>query len=448
MNGEKMNVEKMNGEKFNGELIIPPALEGGAVDGGALRTREWAENAGAERVAAKIISEVRARGDAALREYTKEFDHVDVGSFVVPEDEISDAVASVEQPLREAMARAARNIRAYHEKQVRHGFIMSGGDGVTLGQRVLPIDHVAIYVPGGTAAYPSTLLMNAIPAKIAGVRRLALATPPQRDGKCAPQILAAAAEAGVDCIYKVGGAQAIAALAFGTESIPKFDKIVGPGNVYVSAAKRLVYGVVDIDMIAGPSEILVIADDSADARGVAADMLSQAEHDALAACILITTSSAFAQAVRAELASQLPALPRREIAGRSLAANGRIAVVQSLAEAAKLSNAVAPEHLELCVRDPFALMGEITHAGSVFLGHNTPEAVGDYYAGPNNTLPTNGAARFASPLSVDDFVKKSSFAYYTKSALRRDCADIACFARAEGFEAHARSVESRFWQQT
>ena len=422
---------------------IPPTLEGAGVTVGALRTRAWAENADAERAAAKIVSDVRARGDAALREHTIAFDHVAVGAFEVPQSEILEAVASIEPPMREAMARAAANIRAFHEKQASHGFIMSEREGVTLGQRVLPIDRVAIYVPGGTAAYPSTLLMNAIPAKIAGVRHLSLASPPQRDGKCAPQVLAAAAEAGVDSIYKMGGAQAIAALAFGTETIPKVDKIVGPGNVYVSAAKRHVYGVVDIDMIAGPSEILVIADDSADARRVAADMLSQAEHDAMAACILITTSRALAEAVRAQLEKQLPTLPRREIAERSIADNARVAVVPSLAEAARLSNAVAPEHLELCVRDPFALMGAITHAGSVFLGHYTPEAVGDYYAGPNNTLPTNGAARFASPLSVDDFVKKSSFAYYTEAALRRDCADVARFARFEGLEAHALSVESR-----
>ncbi|MDR1060521.1 MAG: histidinol dehydrogenase, partial [Clostridiales bacterium] len=398
-----------------------------------------------------IVADVRARGDAALYEYAERFDGARLSSLAVSRDEIEAGAASVaaQNPaLMGTMRRAAANIRAYHERQQRQGFVAHGArNGVLMGQRVLPLDRAGMYIPGGTAAYPSTLLMNAIPAQIAGVGELVLATPPRRDGSVAPAILAAASVAGVSRIYKAGGAQAIAAMAYGTETVPRVDKITGPGNAYVLAAKRLVYGIVDIEALAGPSEILIIADSSASAAFVAADMLSQAEHDPMAAAILLTTDERLALAARAELARQLADLPRAAIAAQSIADNGRIVVTASLSEAAAISNAIAPEHLELCVGDPFALLPEIRHAGSVFMGHYAPEALGDYFAGPNHVLPTNGAARFSSPLSVDDFVKKSSFLYYSKEALREDLRDVAAFARAEAFEAHARSAERRFGQE-
>jgi len=413
-----------------------------------LRRRVREADAEAERVVSQIIADVRLRGDSAVSEYTSCYDHVALESFAVPQpeiDEVADKFTAENPELISAFNKAIENITAYHKRQIRHGFIVTGErDGVLLGQRVIPLDKAGIYIPGGTAAYPSTVLMNAIPAKLAGVGELCLASPPQRDGKCDAAIVAAARLAGVDRVFKVGGAQAIAAMAYGTESIPRVDKITGPGNIYVSTAKRLLYGVVDIEMIAGPSEILIIADGGADARLIAADMLAQAEHDVMAAAILITTGAALAGVVKAELAAQIVSLPRREIAAQSINENCRIAVVGSLEQAAELSNGVAPEHLELCVEDPFALLGSIRHAGSVFLGKYSPEALGDYLAGPNHTLPTNGAARFSSPLSVDDFVKKSSFTYYTKGALSRDATHIARFARQEQFEAHARSVELRF----
>ena len=412
-----------------------------------LHVRNFVVNAAAEKVASEIIAAVRERGDAAVAEYTKKYDGVEIDTFAVPQSETDEAAQAVnkENPgFAEAFARASENIGAYHKRQIRQGFAVTGErDGVVLGQRVIPLERVGIYIPGGTAAYPSTLLMNVIPAKLAGVSEIYVATPPQKNGKCAPAILAAAKYSGIDKIYKAGGAQAIAAFAYGTESFPRVDKITGPGNVYVAAAKRQLYGIVDIDMIAGPSEILIIADGGADARYIAADMLSQAEHDEMAAALLITVDDALAAAVVGELSEQLASLPRGDIAARSLEANCRIAVVGTLEQAAALSNGVAPEHLELCVRDPFGLLGLIRNAGSVFLGDYTPETLGDYLAGPNHTLPTNGAARFSSPLSVDDFVKKSSFTYYAKDALRRDAKHAACFARQEGFEAHARSVEIR-----
>lgn len=409
-----------------------------------IRARGGEGNAAAEDAAREIIQAVREGGDSALFAYTERFDGAKLSRLAVTEQELDTALAETDPTLIAALECAARNIRAYHQRQVRQGFAVAEQPGVILGQRVLPLDRVGLYIPGGTAAYPSSVLMNAIPAKIAGVPEILLATPPNKEGKAPPQILAAARVAGVDRIYKMGGAQAVAAFAYGTESVPRVDKITGPGNAYVAAAKRQVYGVVDIDMIAGPSEILVIADSGAQARWVAADLLSQAEHDAMAAAILLTTDEALAKAVQVELGEQLAQLPRREIATKSLAQNGRIVLVSTLREAAEISNAIAPEHLELCVEDPFALLGEIRHAGSIFLGQYAPEALGDYCAGPNHTLPTNGAARFASPLSVDDFVKKSSFIYYDKKALRKAAEDIECIARAEGFEAHARSVAARF----
>ena len=423
-------------------------LYGGDATAERLRARSWETNSDAERTVSEIIADVRIKGDAAVREYTRRFDGVEPESFIVPESEIDEASARVhaEKPdLIDTFNRAADNIRAYHTKQVRQGFIATGErDGVLAGQRILPLDRVGLYIPGGTAAYPSTVFMNVIPARIAGVGEVYMASPPQRDGKCDPAILTAARLAGVDGVFKMGGAQAIAAFAFGTESVPRVDKVTGPGNIYVATAKRQLYGIVDIEMIAGPSEILIIADAGADARYVAADMLSQAEHDALAAALLLTTDAGLAAAVAREIPLQLATLPRRDIAAQSLRGHGRIAVVASLAQAAELSNQIAPEHLELCVRDPFALLGLIKHAGSVFLGDYTPEALGDYFAGPNHTLPTNGAARFASPLSVDDFTKKSSYTYYSKEALHKDMAHVARFARQERFEAHARSAEIRF----
>jgi histidinol dehydrogenase len=433
----------MDSDKLNIKI-----LRGGEATAETMRARHDERDAGVERAVAEIVADVRERGDDAVREYTLRFDGVGPESIEVAQSEIDVAarrVAEEKPELAAALELAVTNATAYHRRQIRHGFVISGErDGVVTGQRVIALDRVGLYIPGGTAAYPSVVIMNAIPAKLAGVGELFLASPPQKDGNVDPVILAAAKLTGVGRVFKMGGAQAIAAYAYGTESVPRVDKVAGPGNIYVQTAKRQLYGVVDIEMIAGPSEIMVIADGGADARFVAADMLSQAEHDVMAAALLITTDEAFAQTVAVEIKRQLPLLPRREIAAASINDNCRIAIVESLEAAAEISNGVAPEHLELCVRDPFALLGKIRHAGSVFLGNYTPEALGDYLAGPNNTLPTNGAARFASPLSVDDFVKKSSFTYYTKEALRADAAHTARFARQESFEAHARSVEIRF----
>ena len=391
-----------------------------------------------------IISDVRARGDAALFDYCEKFDRVRLSSLEVRPDELDAAAAQMEPDFMDALETAARNIRAFHEKQVRQSFIMAERDGVVMGQKITPLDRVGLYVPGGTAAYPSTVLMDAIPAKIAGCGEIVITTPPGRDGNVNPAILAAAKVAGVDRVFKVGGAQAIAALAYGTDSIPCVDKIVGPGNAFVAEAKKQVFGRVAIDMIAGPSEILIVADGNSDPCEVAADMLSQAEHDKLASAVLVTDSQALAEAVRDELDRQVRLLPRCEIASASIDVNGKIIVADSVDQAIDISNAIAPEHLELCLDNPFDYLDRVRHAGSIFMGRSCPEALGDYLAGPNHTLPTGGTARFYSPLGVDDFIKKSQYTYFTRKALG-DVADrIAVFARKEGLEGHARSVLSRF----
>lgn len=391
----------------------------------------------------EIIENVRKNGDAALREYNLRFDGAAVDDLKVSEEEIEEALGLVEPEFLTIMEKAAANIRKFHEKQVRNSFLINDETGIAMGQKVIPVDSAGMYVPGGTAAYPSTVLMDSIPAKIAGVKRVVMTTPPGKNGKVNPVILAAAHVAGIDCIYKVGGAQAVAALAYGTESIEPVDKIIGPGNAYVAEAKKQVYGKVSIDMIAGPSEILIIADGNSNPEYVAADLLSQAEHDRLASAVLITDSMALAEAVRDELEKQLSVLPREEIARASVENNGKIIVCRDLAEAVEVSNDIAPEHLELCVDDPFAVLDKVRHAGSVFMGRYTPEALGDYFSGANHTLPTSGTAKFSSPLSVDDFVKKLQYTYYTKEALDKVSADIAFFARKEGLEAHARSAEIR-----
>lgn len=390
-----------------------------------------------------VLADVRARGDAALLDLTERFDGVRPASLRVTEEEIEEAFSSCPDELTAALSLAAANIREFHSKQLREGFEFSRG-GAVLGQRVLPLASAGLYIPGGTASYPSTVLMSAIPAHIAGVGRIVMVTPPGKDGKIAPAILAAARIAGVTEIYKVGGAQAIAALAFGTETVKRVDKIVGPGNIFVATAKKKVFGLVDIDMIAGPSEILVVADGSADPKNVAADMLSQAEHDRLASAVLVCTDAALAEAVSAELERQIPLLPRAGIARESVDANGKIIVVPDVETAVDIANEIAPEHLELCVEEPFRYLDSVRNAGSVFLGAYTPEALGDYWAGPNHTLPTMGTARFSSPLSVDEFIKRSSYICYTEEALRAASGGIAALARSEGLEAHARSVEIRF----
>jgi histidinol dehydrogenase len=390
-----------------------------------------------------IIADVRTRGDRALFDLTERFDRVKLDSLRVTEEEISEAKASVEPEFLAVLARAARNIRKFHERQVRNSFILNDEDGIVIGQKVIPLDRAGLYVPGGTAAYPSTVLMDAIPAKIAGVREIVMVTPPGRDGKVNPAILAAACEAGVDRIFKVGGAQAVAALAYGTESIPRVDKIVGPGNAYVAEAKRQVFGQVAIDMIAGPSEILVLADGKSNPRILAADLLSQAEHDKNASAVLVTDSMELAEAVRDELERQIPLLERAGIARASVDGNGKIIVAETLTEAIEVSNRIAPEHLELMVDNPFDYLDKIRHAGSVFMGRSCPEALGDYFAGPNHTLPTGGTARFSSPLSVDDFVKKTQYTYYTEEALSKVADDVAFFARKEGLTGHAKSALSR-----
>ena len=394
-----------------------------------------------------IIKNVRERGDEALIEYAQKFDRAEIDSLVVTQEEIDAAFAACEPSFVETLRLAKENIEAFHKNQKRTSFTVSEQAGVMLGQRVIPLKRVGIYVPGGTASYPSTVLMNAIPPSIAGVKEIVMTTPPSKDGSVAPAILCAAKIAGVTKIIKAGGAQAVAALAYGTESVPAVDKIVGPGNVYVATAKRRVYGTVDIDMIAGPSEILVISDGNSNPRHIAADLLSQAEHDKMASAILITDSKALAEAVQAEVENQLARLPRNEIARASVDDNGKIILVKDMNEAVAIANEIAPEHLELCVDEPFALMGMIESAGSVFLGRNAPEALGDYWAGPNHTLPTSGTARFSSPLSVDDFVKKSQFIYYSREALEQAKEHIVSFAKKEGLDAHANSVAIRFGEE-
>ena len=392
---------------------------------------------------AGIIAEVRKHGDEALRRYSREFDKADVHALEVPPARMEQALAALDPALRAVLEEAAENIRAFHRRQVQNGFVISEKPGVVLGQKVTPIEKVGVYIPGGTAPLPSTVLMDCIPAKIAGCPELVMVSPPTCNGDIAPVILAAAKIAGVDRVFRCGGAQAVAALAYGTESVPRVDKIVGPGNAYVAEAKRQVFGQVAIDMIAGPSEILVLADEKSDPGWVAADLLSQAEHDVLASPVLVTDSRELAESVQRELERQLESLPRRDVAHRAVEDNGKILVTDSLDKAVEAVNRIAPEHLELCVDDPFALLPRIKHAGSIFLGRFTPEALGDYFAGPNHTLPTSGTARFSSPLGVDDFMKRSSFLCYDRPALNAWADRIADFARREGLEGHARSALSR-----
>ena len=396
----------------------------------------------------ELIREVRQRGDAALRELTAKFDGVKLSDLTVCADEIEEAVAATDPDFLRVLQRAAANIRKFHEKQVRQSFLINDEDGIVMGQKIIPVDRAGLYVPGGTAAYPSTVLMDAIPAKIAGVREVVMVTPPGKNGKVNPAILAAAKVAGIDRIFKVGGAQAIAALAYGTESIPKVDKIVGPGNAFVAEAKKQVFGVVSIDMIAGPSEILIVADGKGSPAVTAADLLSQAEHDKLASAVLVTDSMQFAEEVSAELEKQIPNLSRAEIARTSIDRNGKIIVCDDLAQAIGISNEIAPEHLELSVDNPFDYLDRIRHAGSVFLGRNCPEALGDYLAGPNHTLPTGGTAKFSSPLSVDDFIKKTQYTYFTADALANVAQDVAKFAEREGLTAHAKSALIRGEERT
>ena len=396
-----------------------------------------------EGTVSEIIAAVRAEGDAALFRFCRQFDRAELSSLAVSTEEIDEAFAAVEPKFIEILEAAAKNIRAFHEKQVRNSFILNNENGIVIGQKIIPVDRAGLYVPGGTAAYPSTVLMDAIPAKIAGVREVVMVTPPNAEGKINPVILAAAKIAGIDRIFKVGGAQAVAALAYGTESIPKVDKIVGPGNAYVAEAKKQVFGVVSIDMIAGPSEILVVADGKSNPRHVAADLLSQAEHDRMASAVLVTDSAELATAVSDELERQIPLLSRAEIARTSIDTNGKIIVAPTLDVAIDIANELAPEHLELCVDNPFDYLDAIRHAGSIFMGRNCPEALGDYFAGPNHTLPTSGTAKFSSPLSVDDFIKKTQYTYYTRDALARVARDVAFFAEKEGLTAHAKSAVVR-----
>ncbi len=390
-----------------------------------------------------IINNVKAYGDKALYGYCEKFDKAKLSSLEVSEKEIEEAFSLVEPRFIEVLKKAAKNIRSFHEKQVRNSFIINENDGVVIGQKVTPIEKVGLYVPGGTAAYPSTVLMDSIPAKIAGCKEICITTPPGADGKISPVILAAAKIAGVDRIFKVGGAQAIAALAYGTETVPKVDKIVGPGNAFVAEAKRQVYGLVSIDMIAGPSEILVIADEKSNPRFVAADLLSQAEHDKMASAVLVTDSMDLAQKVSLEIEKQLKELSREDIARASIDTNGKIIVADNILDVIEVSNEIAPEHLELCVDNPFDYLDKIKNAGSIFMGRYCPEALGDYFAGPNHTLPTSGTAKFSSPLSVDDFVKKIQYTYYTKDALSNVARDVAFFAEKEGLTAHAKSATVR-----
>lgn len=403
-----------------------------------------AENAvNVEAIVAEIIANVRKNGDKALFAYCEKFDKAKLDSLQVTAEEISEAVAAVDPKFLEILCRAAANIRKFHEAQVRRSFIINDENGIVMGQKIIPVDRAGLYVPGGTAAYPSTVLMDSIPAKIAGCKEVVMVTPPSADGKINPVILAAASIAGIDKIYKLGGAQAIAALAYGTESVPKVDKIVGPGNAFVAEAKKQVFGAVSIDMIAGPSEILIVADGKTNPRHAAADLLSQAEHDKLASAVLVTDSIELAQAVQAEIEQQIPSLLRADIARASIDNNGKIIVADTLSKAIDIANEIAPEHLELLVDNPFDYLDSIRHAGSVFMGRNCPEALGDYLAGPNHTLPTSGTAKFSSPLSVDDFVKKTQYTYYTAEALANVAEDVAFFAKQEGLTAHARSAVIR-----
>ena len=395
-------------------------------------------------VVTEILKKVQEEGDAALKYYTKKFDGADLSDLIVSSEEIEEAFASTSEEYRKVLQQAYDNIAEYHSHQIRPGFVMTRENGVVLGQKFTPIEKVGLYVPNGTAAYPSSLIMNCVPAKLAGCSELVIVTPPDRDGKVNAAILAAAKICKVDKIVKVGGAQAVAALAFGTESVPKVDKIVGPGNAYVAEAKKQVFGKVAIDTIAGPSEVLIVADRNNDPRILAADMLAQAEHDVMATSVLVTDSAELAEKVAQELEVQLSVLPRENIARPSIENNGKIVIVSSLEEAVECANEIAPEHLEISVDDPFSYLGKIKNAGSIFLGKDAPEALGDYMAGPNHTLPTTGTARFGSPLSVDDFVKKSQYTYFSHRALEEIKDSIMLFAEEEGLHGHANSIDIRF----
>lgn len=392
----------------------------------------------------EILANVRERGDEAVREYTAKFDGVDAPVRAIERDELGELAKACDQKIYDALCRAAENIRDFHARQLQQSWMTTKADGTVLGQRVRGLERVGIYVPGGTAAYPSSVLMNAIPARIAGVKEIMMVTPPPKSGGFNADVMAAAYIAGVDRVFLCGGAQGVAALAFGTATVPKVDKIVGPGNIFVATAKRLTYGVVDIDMIAGPSEILILADETADPKYLAADLMSQAEHDMLASSILITTSEKVARETSAELERQLPTLSRQEIIKRSLKDYGAAIVCRSMDEAVEFANRLAPEHLEVMCNDPMSYIGRLDNAGSVFLGKYAPEPLGDYYAGPNHVLPTGATARFFSPLSVDSFIKKSSFIYYKRDALQAACDDIVTLASAEGLDAHAHAVAVRF----
>ena len=398
---------------------------------------------GVEDIVADIIYDVRKNGDSALFKYCEKFDKAKLDTLLVSEEEIAEAFDAVDEKFIEILEKAKVNIEKFHKKQVRNSFIINDEKGIVMGQKIIPVDRAGLYVPGGTAAYPSTVLMDSIPAKIAGVKELYMVTPPNAEGKVNPVILAAAKIAGVDKIFKVGGAQAVAALAYGTQSIPKVDKIVGPGNAFVAEAKKQVFGVVSIDMIAGPSEILVVADGKSNPAYVAADLLSQAEHDKMASAVLVTDSEELAKNVSAELEKQIPLLDRAEIARASVDNNGKIIIAENLEIVIDIANEIAPEHLELCVDNPFDYLDSIRHAGSIFMGRNCPEALGDYFAGPNHTLPTSGSAKFSSPLSVDDFVKKTQYTYFTKEALANVADDVAYFAKQEGLTGHAKSAVIR-----
>lgn len=414
------------------------------IDRSEIFSREIGDTKSVESIVFDIIQDVKVRKDKALYEYCEKFDKAKLSSLEVSEEEMEAALASVDHEFVEILKKASENIYAFHSRQVRNSFLINEKDGVVIGQKVIPIEKVGLYVPGGTAAYPSSVLMNSIPAKIAGCKEIVMVTPPSKDGSVNPVILAAAKIAGVKRVFKVGGAQAIAALAYGTETIPAVDKIVGPGNAFVAEAKKQVFGKVAIDMIAGPSEILVIADGTCNPTYVAADLLSQAEHDKMASAVLVTDSEILAHAVADELECQIPMLVRAEIARHSIDQNGKIIITDDIMQAVEVANSIAPEHLELCVDDPFRYLDRIQHAGSIFMGKYCPEALGDYFAGPNHTLPTSGTARFSSPLSVDDFVKKTQFTYYTREALENVCRDIEYFANKEGLGAHAKSAVIRF----
>ena len=414
----------------------------GEVDNGSIFDRTT-KAASTEKTVSEIISDVRKRGDTALYEYSEKFDNAKLTSLEVSDEEFDEAQRSVDAEFLKILRDAAENIKRFHGEQVRNGFTIKGERGEILGQRIIPIEKVGLYVPGGTAAYPSTVLMDAIPAKLAGCSEIVMVTPPNKEGKVSAPILAAAKIAGITKVFKIGGAQAIAALAYGTDSVPRVYKIVGPGNAYVAEAKKQVFGQVSIDMIAGPSEILVIADGKSNAGNVAADMLSQAEHDRFASAVLVTDSAELAEKVRDEIERQLPLLEREEIARASIENNGKIIVAEDFDKVIEISNEIAPEHLELCVDEPFDMLEKVKNAGSVFLGRFCPEALGDYFAGPNHTLPTSGTAKFSNPLSVDDFVKRSQFIYYPKEAFENVALSVDRFAREEGLTGHGRSATIR-----